>query len=96
MKINNIVISGIVIVILLIILILWFAVFREPRVTELGNLTYEELCKGNGDQWMEMEPTSKGKMTSDTMCFGCMIADNHFCSVDEYIGYIKSLPSFVR
>ncbi|MBI4010199.1 MAG: hypothetical protein HY361_03355 [Candidatus Aenigmarchaeota archaeon] len=86
----------IVIIALLIISFLLFSFFRKPRSTELGNLTFEELCKNNGDQWMEMEETRKGKPTSTSMCSGCMIADNHFCDVDEYIEYVKKLPDFVR
>lgn len=96
MKLSKILITAIIFVILLVVLILWFFVFRTPRTTELGNLTFEELCKKNGDQWMEMEPIRKGKVIGEAMCFGCMIADNHFCSDDEYIGYVKNLPSFVR
>jgi len=96
MKLSKILMVTGPIVILLIILILWVSVFREPRSTELGNSTFEEFCKTNNDMWMEMEPTIKGEKLSNEMCFGCMIADSHFCNADEYITYIKSLPSFVR
>lgn len=96
MKLNKMLIVGIVIVILLAAIVLWFSVVRKPRIIELGNLTFEELCKRNGDQWMEMEATRKNKPVSDDMCFGCMIADNHFCTADEYIEYVNNLPSFVR
>ncbi len=93
MKLNEILTA---IVIFLAVLILWFSVFREPRSTELENLTFEEFCETNNDMWMEMEPTIKGEKLSNEMCFGCMIADSHFCSADEYVSYIESLPSFVR
>lgn len=65
---------------------------RKPHSIDITGLTYEELCIKNGDQWMEMEPTIKGKKLSTEMCRGCMIADNHFCTADEYIGYVKNLP----
>ena len=96
MKLSKILMVTGPIVILLIILILWVSVFREPRSTELENLTFEELCKTNNDMWMEMEPAIKGEKLSNEMCFGCMIADSHFCSADEYTDYVKNLPSFVR
>lgn len=81
---------------MLISALLLFSIFRKPRTTELGNLTFEELCKNNGDQWMEMEETRKGKPISNDMCFGCMIADNHLCNADDYTEYVKDLPAFVR
>ncbi len=96
MELNKLMITGVIIGILLVSLILWFSVFREHRIIELGDYTFEELCKRNGDQWMEMEETRKGKPTSDAKCFGCMIADSHFCDVNGYTEYVKRLPSFVR
>jgi len=88
-------IATLIFVILIVSLILFLSL-RKPRSTELGNLTFEELCKGNNGQWMKMEETRRGKPTSTTMCFGCMIADNHFCDANDYVSYIKQLPSFVR
>ena len=96
MKLNKRLVIVVVIIVLLTLLILSYSILKKPRITELGNLTFEELCKQNSDQWMEMEETRRGKPISTTMCFGCMIADSHFCSADEYISYIESLPSFVR
>lgn len=96
MKFNKILVIVTLIAVILIVFLLSFSIFRKPKITESGNLTFEELCKQNSDQWMGMEETRTGKPISTTMCFGCMIADNHFCSSDEYISYIKSLPSFVR
>lgn len=94
MKINNMLIFGVVSV--LIVLILFFIVFRQPDSIELGVSTFEELCIRNGDQWMEMAETRKGKTLSTDMCFGCMIADNHFCDINDYTEYVKKLPAFVR
>ena len=96
MKLNRILMAIVILSVVLAVLILWFSVFREPRSTELENLTFEELCKTNNDMWMEMEPAIKGEKLSNEMCFGCMIADSHFCSADEYTDYVKNLPSFVR
>ena len=95
MKLRKILIIAIIFVVLLAALLSWLFV-RTPRTTEMGSLTFEELCKNNGDQWMEMEETRKGKPISNTMCFGCMIVDNHFCNVNDYIEYVKDLPAFVR
>ncbi len=67
----------------------------KPRSTDIRGLTYEQLCKKNGDQWMVMEPWIGGKKVSDNPCDGCMIADNHFCTPEEYVGYVKNLPTFV-
>ena len=41
-----------------------------------------------------MEPWRDGKKISSKECAGCMIADNHFCTAEEYVAYIKSLPTF--
>ena len=96
MKLNKWLVIVVVIIALLTLLILSYSIFKKPRSTELGNLTFEEFCKSNNDMWMEMEPTRNGEKLSDEMCFGCMIADSHFCSADEYTSYIESLPSFIR
>ena len=96
MKLNKWLVIAVVIIALLTLLILSYSIFKKPKITELGNLTFEELCKQNSDQWMEMEETRGGKSISTTMCSGCMIADSHFCSADEYTSYIESLPSFIR
>ena len=96
MKFNKWFLITVVVVILLTVSIVSYSVFRKPRSTELGNLTFEEFCKTNNDMWMEMEPARKGEKLSNEMCFGCMIADSHFCSADEYTDYVKNLPSFVR
>jgi len=80
------------IALVLIVLIGALIALRKPRSTDITGLTFEELCTKNGDQWMEMEPMIKNKKLSTEMCFGCMIADNHFCKSDEYIVYIKNLP----
>lgn len=82
----------VVIILILAILIGAMIMLRKPHSTDIAGLTYEELCKKNGDQWMEMEPTVNNKKVSSDTCFGCMIADSHFCTSDEYIQYIKNLP----
>jgi len=82
------------IIIVLAISILWLAA-SKPRIMELGTLSYEEVCNKNGDQWMVMEPWIKGRSIGSQPCAGCMIADNHFCKADEYIAYMKSLPSVI-
>lgn len=82
-----------ILIIVLVIAVLGVLIaLRKPQSTDIAGLTYEGLCIKNGDQWMEMEPTLKGKKISSEMCFGCMIADNHFCTADKYIGYVKNLP----
>jgi len=64
----------------------------KTRSTD-SSLGFENLCSKNGDQWMVMEPWKDGKKISSQECAGCMIADNHFCTAEEYIAYIKSLPT---
>lgn len=73
-----------------------FFIFRTSRTTELGIFTFEELCRKNGDQWMEMKSMKNGKEIEGKMCYGCMIADNHFCIIEEYVYYVKNLPTIVR
>ncbi|MEK6951114.1 MAG: hypothetical protein AABX13_05315 [Nanoarchaeota archaeon] len=73
-----------------------FLLSCQKRSTELGSLSFQELCQQNGDQWMEMEPMKEGKMLSTQKCFGCMVGENHFCSGEEYSGYINTLPSWMK
>lgn len=68
----------------------------QKRGTELGTQTFEQLCTANGDQWMAMEPIKEGKMVSSQQCVGCMIGENHFCTVEEYVDYVNLLPSWMR
>lgn len=87
------------IIIGIIILILMFGALLitkskiTGKVVELGDNSYEELCKKNRDVWMEMEFVIDGKKISDEKCFGCMIDDNHFCKVNEYIEHIKGFSN---
>ncbi len=82
---------GILIILVLIVAAGALISLRQPRSADITGLTYEQLCNKNGDQWMVMEPWVDGKKISDTPCAGCMIADNHFCTTEEYTGYIKTL-----
>ena len=59
MKLNKWLLITVVVVILLTVSIVSYSVFRKPRSTEVGNLTFEEFCETNNDMWMEMEPTRK-------------------------------------
>lgn len=80
----------------ILIAIIIFAVIlaaKKSRLTDMTNLTYEQLCNKNDDQWMVMEPWKDGKRISDTACAGCMIGGNHFCTAEEYIAYVKNLPT---
>ena len=81
----------IVIIILVVLVLASFSSFKQLKIVELGDLTYELLCKTNRDMWMEMEPWRNGKKISDERCFGCMVGENHFCNVEEYIEYVKIL-----
>ena len=92
MKTKYILVIGIVIIIALGILV----ALRKPRSTDITGLTFEQLCTKNGDQWMTMEPWQGRKKISSQECAGCMIADNHFCAAEEYIDYVKTLPSFIK
>jgi hypothetical protein len=65
---------------------------KRPRSIDMTGLTYEQLCKSNDDQWMVMEPWKAGKQMGVEKCAGCMMADNHFCSAEEYVDYVKALP----
>ena len=88
------VIAAAIIIIALIIIFAVVKAAKRPRSVDMTGLTYEQLCKSNGDQWMVMEPWKDGKQVSSEKCAGCMIADNHLCNAEEYIGYIKTLPGF--
>ena len=66
----------------------------KKRSADITGLTYQQLCGQNSDEWMVMEPWVSGKKITEETCAGCMIGDNHFCTSDEYIEYIKSLPGF--
>ena len=90
MKTKYILVVGIVIIIALGVLI----ALRKPRSTDITDFTFEQLCIKNSDQWMVMETWRGGKKISSQVCAGCMISDNHFCTADEYIDYIKSLRNF--
>ncbi len=81
-----------VIVIALVILaaISIVSVQNKNKITDSTGLSYQQFCVKNGDQWMVMEPWRDGKKIGGEACSGCMIAGNHFCSEEEYTGYIKS------
>ncbi len=53
--------------------------------TSEEGLNFEELCKKNGGAWMKMQPIKDGKMTSENACDGCMVGNNHLCSLGEYL-----------
>lgn len=91
MKLKIIFITGIIIVAVVALISFYYS--QQPKIAELGNLTYEELCKKNRDVWMEMEPVIDGKKISNEKCFGCMIGKNHFCDVNDYVNYIKNLKN---
>lgn len=80
--------------IFLFVLIILVVACSKQKSADIGNRSYEERCKSNGDIWMEMEPMIEGEMISDQKCFGCMIGNNHFCTVDEYTNYINGLQSY--
>lgn len=90
---KKIILTIVGVIILIVLTLFLFSFFRQPRVTELGNMDYEELCKVNKNMWMEMEPYRNGKKISEEKCFGCMIGVNHFCKAEEYIYYIKDLSN---
>ncbi len=85
------IIIGAVVFILIVGTLLISKTKISGKVTELGDNSYEELCEKNGDMWMEMEPWINGEKISDEECYGCMIGENHFCDVNNYIEYIKKL-----
>ena len=68
----------------------------KQRSVNMEEKTYEELCKSNGDVWMEMEETRDGEMMSDEMCFGCMIEENHFCNSENYVRHVNLLQYGIK
>ena len=92
MKIRYIVIIGLIFIIAFLVLTISIS-SRKTRITDMKDLTFEELCNKNGDMWMEMESWREGKKISDEKCFGCMIGDNHFCTAQEYIDNIKEIQA---
>ena len=85
------IIIGVVVLILIVGILLINKNNITGKLTELEDNSYEELCKKNSDIWMEMEPWINGEKISDEKCYGCMIGENHFCDVNNYIEYIKKL-----
>ena len=53
--------------------------------TSEEGLSFEELCKKNGNTWMKMQPIKDGKMSGEPACDGCMVGNNHLCSIGEYL-----------
>lgn len=55
---------------------------------------FERLCtERTPDNWMSMRGMKNGKFTSERSCLGCMSDDGmtHFCSMEEYKEYLKSI-----
>src|SRR3989338_725276 len=49
---------------------------------------FEQLCKTNGNEWMEMEEMRNGEFVGGAICVGCMAdTENHFCNVGDYLSY---------
>lgn len=63
----------------------------KMRSTDIVGITYKQLCDKNNDMWMQMQPMIDGKVVSSQMCDGCMIKNNHFCSVQDYTNYIRQI-----
>src|SRR3989338_5493884 len=59
--------------------------YGENIDTSEEGLNFEELCKKNGNSWMKMQPIVDGKMVDAPSCDGCMIGNNHVCSIGEYL-----------
>ena len=59
--------------------------YGENIDTSEEGLNFEELCKKNGNSWMKMQPIVDGKMVDAPACDGCMIGNNHVCSIGEYL-----------
>ncbi len=59
--------------------------YGENIDTSEENISFEEICKKNGNTWMTMAPIKDGKMTSENACAGCMVGNNHLCSIGEYL-----------
>ncbi len=53
--------------------------------TSEENISFEELCKKNGNNWMKMQPIKDGKIIDAPACDGCMVGNNHVCSLGEYL-----------
>lgn len=71
----------------------FFISINKIRSVDITGITFQELCEKNNDMWMKMNPWKDGKKVSDEMCFGCMIGENHFCTVQEYVGHIEDIQS---
>ncbi len=92
MKIKHIVIISIVLVVFLLV-VAYLISSNKIRTADITGLTFQKLCEKNGDIWMNMEAWRDGKKISDEKCYGCMINDNHFCTPEEYVEYIKKMQS---
>lgn len=59
--------------------------YGENIDTSEEGLNFEQLCKKNGHAWMKMQPIVDGKMLDAPACDGCMVGNNHICSIGEYL-----------
>jgi len=59
--------------------------YGENIDTSEEGLSFEELCKKNGNNWMKMQPILNGKMVDAPACDGCMVGNNHLCALGEYL-----------
>jgi len=89
-KSKSIVVTGTVLAAAL--LVLAFSISSNKiRAADIVDMTFQELCEKNSDMWMNMEAWIEGKKISNEKCHGCMINDNHFCTAEEYVEYIKKM-----
>ena len=91
----------IALVLVFLVALSMISVRMRSKSADVSDLSYQELCVKNGNQWMIMEPRrdetglqtsfqhSSGKNVGGEACAGCMINGNHFCEQDEYLNYIK-------
>lgn len=68
---------------------------QNTRITygKIENLDLKKMCRDAGYEWMLMQPTEGGKIVKNSEdCWGCMVEGMyHFCSVEKYEGYLKSV-----
>src|SRR3989338_8742259 len=71
-------------------LVIGLVVIISGCITPEEKNNFEDLCRKDGNQWMDMKEMVNGNFISES-CFGCMSEDgmNHFCKMEDYAEYMK-------
>ena len=70
---------------LLGLLVLMIGCAKAPTGNVVAEgVSFQELCKSNGNMFMIMQPTVDGVPTGEEPCAGCMLGGSHYCAQEDY------------